>query len=76
MKNFHNQSWASRIQYLLQARDIGDNIRLVFNIVAYADHQKMPGAVLLVDLHKAYDSLNWSFYFCYVKMIWFWQFFD
>ena len=27
----------------------------------------MPGAVLLVDLHKAFDSLHWSFIFTMLK---------
>ena len=27
----------------------------------------MPGAVLSIDLHKAFDSLNWSFIFAMLK---------
>ena len=47
----------------MKARNIGDNIRLLFDVIDYANHEKMPGAVLLVDLHKAFDSLHWSFIF-------------
>ena len=51
----------------MKARNIGDNIRLLFDIIDYANHEKMPGVVLLVDLQKAFDSLNWSFIFAMLK---------
>ena len=51
----------------MKARNIGDNIRLLFDIIDYANHEKMLGAVLLVDLHKAFDSLHWSFIFTMLK---------
>ena len=33
----------------IKARNIGDNICLPFDIIDYANHKKMPGAVLLVQ---------------------------
>ena len=51
----------------MKARNIGDNIRLLFDIIDYANLKKMPGAVLLVDRHKAFDSLNWFFIFAMLK---------
>ena len=51
----------------MKARNIRDNIRLLFDIIDYANHKKMPGAVLLIDLHKASDSLYWSFIFATLK---------
>ena len=51
----------------MKARNIGDNIRLLFDSIDYANHEKMPGAVLLVDLHKASDSLHWTFIFAMLK---------
>ena len=33
----------------------------------YANHEKMPGAVLLVDLYKAFDSLHWFLIFAMLK---------
>ena len=47
----------------LKARNIGDNIRLLFDIIDYTNHKKIPGAVLFVDLHKAFDFLNCFFFF-------------
>ena len=51
----------------MQVRKIGDNIRLLFDIIDYANHEKMPGSVLLADLHKAFNSLNRSFIFAMLK---------
>ena len=42
----------------MKATNIGDNIRLLFDIIDYTNHKKMTGAVLLVDLHIAFDSSN------------------
>ena len=38
----------------MKARNISDNIRLLFDVIDHANHEKMPGAVLSVDLHKIY----------------------
>ena len=50
----------------IEGRNIGDNICLLFDIIDKANHEKMPSAALLVNLHKAFDSLNCLF-FGYVK---------
>ena len=51
----------------MKARNIGDNIRLLFDIIDYANHEKMPGAELLIDLRKAFDSLHWPIIFAMLK---------
>ena len=43
--------------------NIGDNIRLTIDIIDHANCKKVSGAVLSVDLRKAFDSLKWSFIF-------------
>ena len=53
----YNQSGFTR------GRNIGDNIRLMLDIIDYANCKKVPGAVLFIDLCKAFDSLKWSFIF-------------
>ena len=40
---------------------IGDNVRLMFDIIDYANCKNVPSAVLSIDVQKAFDSLNWSF---------------
>ena len=46
----------------------------MFNVLDYANNEDLSGAVLLVDLYKAFDSL--AFYLCYAKTIWFWELID
>ena len=52
----------------IRGRNIGDNIRLMFDIINYANRKKVPGAVLSIDLCKAFDSLKWSFIFEMLKL--------
>ena len=52
----------------LSDRNIGDNIRLMFDIIDYANRKKVPEAVLSIDLCKAFDSLKWLFIFKMLKL--------
>ena len=45
----------------LKGRFIGENIRLVDNIINYASEKNIPGLLLFIDFEKAFDSLEWSF---------------
>ena len=47
----------------IKGRNAADNIRLMFNVIDYANNEDLSGAVLPVDLYKAFDSLRWSFIF-------------
>ena len=42
-------------------RFIGENIRLIEDILEFTDINKIPGLLLLVDFSKAYDSIEWSY---------------
>ena len=59
-----NYNWSG----FISGRNIGDNIRLMFDIIDYANRKKVPGAVLSIDLCKAFDSLKWSFIFEMLKL--------
>ena len=45
----------------VQNRFIGDNIRLVYDIMSYLNLNNKPGLLLCLDFEKAFDSLDWSF---------------
>ena len=45
----------------IKGRFIGENIRLVDNIINYASENNIPGLLLFIDFEKAFDSLEWSF---------------
>ena len=45
----------------ISKRFIGDNIRLIYDLIAYLEKNKKPGLLLNVDFEKAFDSLDWNF---------------
>ena len=45
----------------ISGRYIGDNIRLLYDIIEYLNRKNKPGLLLNVDFEKAFDSLSWSF---------------
>nr|CAB3264534.1 pol-like protein [Phallusia mammillata] len=45
----------------IKGRFIGDNLRLLFDIIDYADFYKCPGAILSLDIYKAFDTIEWNF---------------
>ena len=44
-------------------RYIGDNIRLIYDLMNYLNSKNMPGLLLSLDFEKAFDSLDWDFMF-------------
>ncbi len=47
----------------IKKRFIGENIRLLEDIMQYAENNNIPGAFLFLDFEKAFDSLEWEFMF-------------
>ena len=45
------------------SRFIGDNIRLIYDIIEHTNEQNIPGLLLLIDFEKAFDSISWEFIF-------------
>ena len=45
----------------MSGRYIGDNIRILYDILYYTEAQNIPGMFLRVDFEKAFDSVSWSF---------------
>ena len=50
-----------------KGRNVGDNIRLMFNVIDYANNEDLSGVVLLADLYKAFDSLRRPFIFATLR---------
>ena len=42
-------------------RYIGDNTRLLYDVMNYLNVNNLPGLLLSIDFEKAFDSLNWNF---------------
>jgi hypothetical protein len=51
----------------LSGRFIGDNIRLIYDVMYYTERNNIPGMLLLIDFATAFDSISWSFMFKVLK---------
>ena len=51
----------------IKSGNVADNIRLMFNVIDYANNEDLSGTVLLVDLYKAFESLRWPFIFAKLR---------
>ncbi len=40
---------------------MGENTRLLYDIMHYLEVRSLPGMLLLVDFEKAFDTIEWSF---------------
>ena len=45
----------------LKGRYIGENIRLLYDILLFTEEENIPGQILTVDFEKAFDSVSWVF---------------
>ena len=45
----------------MKGRYIGENIRLLYDVLLHADKEKTHGMLLMIDFEKAFDSVAWSF---------------
>ena len=47
----------------MKGRYIGENIRLLYDLIFYTKLRKKPGMLLLIDFEKAFDSVSHKFIF-------------
>ena len=45
----------------LTGRYIGENIRMLYDVLSYTQNNSLPGMVMLIDFEKAFDSISWNF---------------
>ena len=45
----------------LSNRYIGENTRLIYDLMNYVEEENIPGLLLIVDFEKAFDSMSWEF---------------
>ncbi len=45
----------------LKGRYVGENTRLVYEVMSYLKEQDKNGMLLLIDFEKAFDTLSWKY---------------
>ena len=45
----------------ISGRYIGENTRLIYDVMHYAEEYNIPGLLLIIDFEKAFDSVSWKF---------------
>ena len=51
----------------IKNRYIGENIRLISDIMTYTEEENIRGIVLFIDFKKAFDTIEWDFINCCLK---------
>ena len=46
---------------VISGRHIGENTRLIYDIMCQTDEEDIPGLLLITDFEKAFDSISWDF---------------
>jgi len=45
----------------VKGRYIGENVRLIMDIMSYTEEKNIPGVALFIDFRKAFDTIEWDF---------------
>ena len=45
----------------LSGRFIGENTRLLYDLIQICNEKNIPGIILMIDFEKAFDSLSWKY---------------
>ena len=61
MKDFLNDLIHLDQSGFLKGRNIGNNVRLLLDLIDYADCNNISGAIVLLDIEKAFDSVHHDF---------------
>lgn len=51
----------------IPGRYIGENIRIIYDIMHHTEKNDIPGILLLIDFEKAFDSISWTFLYKTLK---------
>ena len=61
IKQFLNKLIHEDQKGFLSGRFIGENIRLIYDVLFEAKKQVIPGMILSIDFEKLFDTISWNF---------------
>lgn len=45
----------------IRGRYIGENTRLIYDLMQYTEENDIPGVLFMIDFEKAFDTVSWKF---------------
>ncbi len=61
IKNTLNKIISSDQSGFISGRYIGENTRLIYDLMNYTEICNIPGVLAMIDFEKAFDSVSWKF---------------
>ena len=61
IKNVLNKLIHEDQKGFISGRFIGENIRVIYDILFEVRNQDIPGLILSIDFEKAFDTISWKF---------------
>ena len=58
-----NAGQTGSIIHSLTGQYIGENVRLISDIIRHSAEKSLPGLAVFLDFEKAFDSMEWNFLF-------------
>ena len=53
----------------VKGRFIGENTRLIYDLMHFTEKHKIPGLLMLIDFEKAFDSVSWKFLYSVLEFL-------
>ena len=53
----------------VKGRFIGENTRLIYDLMHFTEKHKIPGLLMLIDFEKAFDSVSWKFLYSVLEIL-------
>ena len=61
IKNVLDNIISSEQTGFIPGRYIGENTRLIYDIMQYTEDNDIPGILMMIDFEKAFDTVSWKF---------------
>ena len=69
IKTYLSQLISTTQTGFVSGRFIGENTRLIYDIIQYTEQHEIPGFLVLIDFKKAFDSIFWKFLYSVLKFL-------